>query len=154
MKVFKIDSKEGEKMNYNELKKAIEPHKDQVFKIDSKEGENPMNYNELKKAIEPHKDQIFEIAKKHGTPLKKEQIFVSKCLPKEHRDKSGKIILILSDKEPGWRAKDDKPKRSALKREIQSYLNQKSLYLAVQIIAKYSKLQKTKNGNIQGIQPL
>jgi len=84
--------------------------------------------------------EIHKICKSADVPL--ENVYCDGAINKSERrsGKIGRLYLVLADNAPGYRSKDNSPKRSEVKTRIREILAANGVNLSVRIQANYSCL--------------
>jgi hypothetical protein len=100
-----------------------------------------MKRDEIEKLIQQHAGEIKLICRKHGAPVANLICDGSLNNAQRARGNVGRVYVILADEAAGWRAKEARNKRTALKTAIAEMLAAHGVSIAVHIQANYSCLE-------------
>jgi len=105
-----------------------------------------MKKNEIESLVHPLIPKITQCCNDHNAPVKSVKCCGATSTRQQTRGIQGTVTVILDDKQPGWRAKDNQMGRWTLKQSLRTILKDLSHQFDVKIQASYSCLSV--NGEI------
>jgi len=99
-----------------------------------------MKRSEVESVVAPLVGRVAEVCESAGAPLVRVVCDGAVNRSQAGQGCVGRVYLILGDDKPGWRSKDGKGRRRALKAAVQAVLADSGVKLAVHVQAGYSCL--------------